>query len=68
MIRKTLVLILFLFPLIASGRGTYQTPQEFLDQVFQDEKPLTKVIWVGKDLRDRIESVLQHPLSTARIR
>lgn len=42
--------------------------QEFLSQVFTGQAPQSKVLWLVPVLKQRVETVLQHPYAGARVR
>lgn len=45
--------------LAIAQQGTYQTPEDFLDEVFNSVLPKPKVIWLKKGLKQDIEAILQ---------
>jgi len=50
------------------GAGRYETAGEFLGTVFPDGVPASSTLWVQGDLRQAIESCLNHPFAFLRIR
>ncbi len=65
-----LVMLLSLFLMYATARagGTYLEPDDFIAQAFNNAPPKPEVIWLDKQLKTRIESILQHRYKGFRIR
>lgn len=67
-ISRLLVSLLLLTPYSALADSVYQQPDTFIKEVFNGNPPATKVVWLQKDLRARIENILQHKYKGFRIR
>jgi len=63
-----LALVATLGTAVASARGVYQTPQDFVDHAFPESPPQTALLWIRGDLKTAIESVLQHAYGRIRLR
>jgi len=57
-----------LFSAIAQAKGTYQQPEEFVSEAFSQKTPEPDIIWIKDELRQTIESILQHKYKSKRIR
>ena len=68
----TLALALILPMLMVStftfARGVYQTPRDFVSEVFTGNPPKPKVIWITKKLRPAVRKIMGHDLNRLRIR
>lgn len=51
----------------SAGGGRYVTHAEFLDNVFPGGAPARNTLWVQGDLRQTIESYLDHPFASLRV-
>jgi hypothetical protein len=63
----SLICVLF-FMHSAIAKGVYQTPLAFLGQTFNNDIPNQSTIWIGKDHKRVISSILQHNPSFIRIK
>ena len=61
-----LVLCLAAGPLAAAG--TYQTPQEFLDETFQGDVPEARVLWLKGATRETSTAIMGHRYPGIRVR
>jgi len=65
-------IIFSLVVLMCSGqlaaRGTYQTPQDFLAEVFAQQVPKPQKLWIVKDLKQQVKKILGHRLGSLRLR
>jgi hypothetical protein len=52
----------------AGARGAYQTPQEFLAEVFPGGSPAAAPLWLSEPLRTQVRNVLGHDLPALRLR
>ncbi len=52
----------------ASAKGVYQTPADFLSEVFAGDVPKPALIWLTGDLRKAATEILQHKPSRLRVR
>jgi hypothetical protein len=48
--------------------GVYQEPDAFIKQVFNDKPPKAEVLWLGKDSKKQIETILDHRYKGFRVR
>ena len=53
---------------VALGGGVYQEPADFIKQVFDNQPPKAKVLWLSKELKQQITEILDHKYSALRIR
>ncbi|MCK5383780.1 MAG: FMN-binding protein [Gammaproteobacteria bacterium] len=53
---------------VAHARGVYQTPEAFLDEVFQDAPPRPQVVWLRGDIRNAADEIMGHRYPGLRIR
>ena len=60
--------LLLLIALSAFADSVYQSPEEFIAEVFADNVPATQVLWVTAELRDEARAILGHELAGLRIR
>lgn len=56
------------FSLLVSAKGTYQTTEQFLASVFQEEQAQAKSIWLKDADKKTIESIMSHQYNRLRIR
>lgn len=52
----------------ALARGTYQTPDDFIKEVFSGKVPATHTLWLTADLDKEIRQILGHAYHQKRIR
>ncbi len=52
----------------ALAKGTYMQPDEFIQQAFNSQPPEPSVIWIKDELRDQVETILQHKYKGKRLR
>lgn len=57
-----------LFAAIGYAKGTYQQPDVFISEAFNQQVPEPGVVWIKGNLREQIESILQHRYEAKRIR
>jgi hypothetical protein len=50
------------------ARGTYQTPEAFLQEVFSGPPPTPETLWLKGDVKDQVTAILGHRYSALRIR
>ena len=53
---------------LALARGVYQTPRDFVSEVFAGDPPKAKVLWITKKLRPAVQEIMGHKLNRLRIR
>jgi len=63
----TLVLICLL-PLEALSRGVYQQPTDFINEVFQNNAPAAKRLWITGERKKISSDILGHPPLSLRLR
>jgi len=67
--RKTLyTLLLLLTTFSVSARGIYQTDQNFLAEVFDNNVPKSRVIWMKGEISTGVANILGHRYAGLRIR
>ncbi len=57
---KTILIIPFLFFFSSLHAEEYQSTEDFLQQVFEGSPPKPKVLWIKKDIRDKVIQILHH--------
>ena len=67
---RTLLLSLLLIGahVTAQARGTYQTPEEFLQDTFGGTVPAPAVIWLTGERKQHIQQLLGHSYTSLRVR
>lgn len=61
-------LLLLILPALAWARGTYQEPEEFIQEVFSGAPPEPRVLAITESMAGRIEEILGHDLGVKRLR
>lgn len=67
-LKTTLLLISLLTAQFAMAGGVYQKPDEFINQVFENNPPKAEVLWLDKDLKKQMADILSHNYRGLRIR
>lgn len=71
-ITASLLIIPGLFSLAFSSAavagGVYQEPNDFINEVFDNNPPKAEVLWLDKDLKKQIVSILDHKYKGLRVR
>lgn len=62
------IIATLIIPVGSYAKGTYQEPQNFVAEVFDQHPPEPSVVWIKGELRTQIESILQHSYSAKRVR
>ena len=62
------VLLSFLLPFSALGKGVYMTPEEFLAESFSAAPPQIESLWLNNEIRDGAKQILHHAYPGMRIR
>ena len=52
----------------ADSRGTYQTPDEFLAEIFDGGVPSARRLWIGDEMTTAVRRILDHDLGRLRVR
>ncbi len=72
MTRPRLMIYAWLLTVLAAtpvhARGLYQTPEAFLDEVFDGAQPQPQVIWLRGDTREATDKIMGHRYPALRIR
>lgn len=63
-----LLISTLLFTSNSHAKGTYQSPEDFINNAFNQQVPEPDIIWIKDKLRQEIESILQHKYKAKRIR
>ena len=63
-----LLLLSTAFSTVASAGGVYQKPDEFINQVFNNNPPKADVLWLDKALKKQIVEILDHKYKSLRVR
>jgi FMN-binding domain len=53
---------------VSIAKGVYLEPEKFLEQAFENKPPKPEKIWITKDLKSDIKSILGHDLKVVRLR
>ena len=64
----TLTTVFLLIISAAFARGTYQEPAAFLNDVFANNPPVVKKIWLTGKIRETASEILQHKPPSLRVR
>ena len=54
-------------PLAANAKGVYQTPEDFVKEVFGGQVPPPQTLWLTQDITRGAEKILGHPLHLLRV-
>jgi len=54
-------------PMVLAG-GVYQQPDDFINQVFDNNPPKAEVLWLDKELKKQIAKILDHKYKGLRVR
>lgn len=65
--KYTITTILFLIASSALARGTYQEPKDFLNNIFKNNPPAIKKMWITGKTREVVTEILQHKPSRLRV-
>lgn len=60
--------ITLVLPHTVSGKGVYQLPDEFIDEVFNGKPPKSEKLWIKKELKEKIREIMGHDLGVLRLR
>ena len=55
-------------PAITQAGGLYQTPEAFLDEVFNGAPPSPQVVWLRGDIRKIADEIMGHRYPGLRLR
>jgi hypothetical protein len=67
-ILKLTVVLSLILPWGVQSKGVYQTPDEFINEVFKNDPPKSKKIWIRKELKEKVRSIMGHDLGVKRLR
>lgn len=67
-LKAALLLVSLLAGQLVIAGGVYQEPDEFINQVFANNPPKAKVLWLDKALKQKIAGILSHSYNGLRIR
>jgi hypothetical protein len=68
MIRLLTLLLLLSAADVAPAADVYQTPEDFLAEVFNGQPPAARVLWLKDDIRATSTAIMGHPYPGMRIR
>jgi len=68
MYRLILSILLLSFHIAAHAVETYQTPADFLAEVFNSHIPKAKKIWITGDVKVQVSKILRHSPKALRLR
>ena len=61
------ILCMLIAPAVLAG-GVYQEPTEFINEVFDNNPPKAKALWLNKDLKKQVTDILDHNYKGLRVR
>jgi Na+-translocating ferredoxin:NAD+ oxidoreductase RnfG subunit len=64
----TLFLLSLIFSAVTVAGGVYQEPDDFINEVFDNNPPKAEMLWLKKDLKKQIEEILDHKYKGLRVR
>lgn len=67
-LKASLLLVSLLTAQLVMAGGVYQEPDEFINQVFENNPPKAKVLWLDEDLKKQMADILSHSYKGLRIR
>jgi FMN-binding domain len=62
------ILVITMLSITSFAKGVYLEPEDFLNQVFENNTPKVKKIWLTKDLKLVVKKILGHDLNSIRLR
>lgn len=62
------LLLTLMYTFSAIAGGVYQQPADFINDVFNNNPPKAKVLWLDKTLKKQITTILNHKYRSLRIR
>jgi len=62
------LLLICLLPIEALSRGVYQQPTDFINDVFQNNPPAAKRLWITGERKKISNDILGHPPRSLRVR
>lgn len=65
---RFLLLLLLAVPASPYALGTYQTPAEFVQEIFAGGTPAAKTVWITDSMQLEIKRILGHPFAQRRVR
>jgi len=65
---QTIIFVICLSSVNALAGGVYQKPDEFINQVFDNNPPKAEILWLKKDLKKQITDILDHKYNGLRVR
>lgn len=71
MIKLICCVLLYSLTLVSNSiqaKGVYLEPEIFLQQTFANDPPKPKKLWIKKDLKENIKTILGHDLKVIRLR
>lgn len=63
-----LFVLLSLIPLLVWARGTYQEPQDFLSDSFNEQPPQASIVWLTGERKQGVRDILGHNYPSLRVR
>ena len=68
MYRLIFIVALFSFIPLVKAIETYQAPTDFLNDVFENNIPKVKKIWITGKVKEQVSKILRHPPNSLRTR
>lgn len=65
---RFLLLLLLAVPASLYAFGTYQTPEEFVQEAFAGRTPAAKTVWITDSMQPEIRRILGHAFAQRRVR
>lgn len=68
LVLRFLLLLLLVVPASLYALGTYQAPEDFIQETFAGGKPAAKTVWITDSMQPEIQRILGHPFAPRRVR
>lgn len=59
---------MLIIPFTVLGKGVYQLPDEFINEVFDGNPPESEKLWIKKELKEKVRDIMGHDLGVLRLR
>jgi len=65
---RFILILLLSFPFLLFAKGSYQEPHDFIAQAFNSLPPKPSVMWITGDTKDGVKKIMEHDLTSLRLR